>query len=863
MKRIISVLAAASMLLPSAAASAADGTPSNSAVTADKTAQWTKQEAASNYDLRIHGWTDWETAAYIGFTLPDDFAGDKLASASLRLDTTYVSASGPAYIYSADYSAFESGAQYEGGNLPAYEQTELLSFTSPAQTGEFEIDLTDYVKGLSASSNAAFRIDVKSQTTNNGWVIGSLTNGGTPPKLVLDYGTGEAEPGTIANPKFANGLDDWTVDGTAAADSGALVITGGARVSQKVEGIEDGIYDLGAKVMTSDISGEAYVYAKANGAAAAKTAVPQSASYMTITVPGIEVKDGKLEVGIFAADKGEATVTVDDLTLTRSAPSRLPFLKGGEISKLTYVEDMGGKFFRADGTEADALQIMAENGFNFARIRLLDDPGKGHGQGGYYLPEGYLTLDDCLSLARRAKAKGMSIEFTIAYSDYWVDGEKQMIPHKWQEEINEKGLTGESLISYLEGKVYDYTKTSMQAMIDQGTCPEYVSVGNEMQFGILFNEWNNSNGLYNKADPLARLLNAGARAVRETAPQSKIILHSDNGGKVQKRSTFMNILSKVDFDVIGVSFYPFYNADVSIDTVVSEFNTLINKYNKDVIVMETGYNWDAKKADGWAGQLQNSGYYQNIYGESQNGQRAFLTELYAKLKTVLGGRCVGDLYWDPVMIHSKEWKIGWAVRESDDYTDSNVVPNSTIFDFDGKAVEGQKAMRSNANTSDRLLITGKLIDGEGGVLTNTVSKAEINGKTCTVTSDAYGEYIAAIPYSDTVEVNGESVAAPAYDLLIKGIDITAPDDTPADDYSISGSASGNTLNVQITDNVGTNPARAYIAAYEGSRLVNVKAHEITSGENSISEAITSGDTARVFLWDGIEPLAECFTASID
>ena len=50
----------------------------------------------------------------------------------------------------------------------------------------------------------------------------------------------------------------------------------------------------------------------------------------------------------------------------------------------------------------DALQIMAENGFNFARIRVLNNPGKGHGNE-YYLPEGYQDPDDCLANGKTCK----------------------------------------------------------------------------------------------------------------------------------------------------------------------------------------------------------------------------------------------------------------------------------------------------------------------------------------------------------------------------------------------------------------------------------------------------------------------------
>ena len=55
---------------------------------------------------------------------------------------------------------------------------------------------------------------------------------------------------------------------------------------------------------------------------------------------------------------------------------------------------------------------------------------------------------------------------------------------------------------------------------------------------------------------------------------------------------------------------------------MNEFNTLINRYDKDVIIMETGYNWNETKPDGWDGQLQDSGYYQNIYGENSIGTKS-------------------------------------------------------------------------------------------------------------------------------------------------------------------------------------------------------------------------------------------------
>lgn len=767
-------------------------------ITADKTAQWTYQEANptgySAYDLKIHGWIEWECAAYMGFTLPGNFAPDKLSSATLVLTTTLADKSGEAYIYAADYSAFENNKQYEGTDgAPSYNTTEFKSFTSPEATTtsiETDIDITEYIASLSSTStNIAFRIDVKSLNTSNNWRIGSCNNGGPAPVLRLEYDTSVI-------PTISTDAADWTTTGSGVTVSGGVIsaasgASGEAR--QTLSGVADGTYDLTATV-TATVPGEndaAYLFAKAKGHTMARTAIPLCSSE-TIIVPNVTVDSGTLEVGLYA--NGTQTITVSDLALSKTKDTRVQFLKGGEISKLTYLEEKGPlKYKTSSGGEKDCLQIMAEQGFNLARIRILNDPGPGHGQDGYYLPAGYEDETDCLKLAKRAKEKGMQIEWTFAYSDYWVDGEKQMIPYAWQQEINSNNYTGDSLVTYLEGKVYAYTTDIMEKLIAQDTCPEYVSIGNEIQVGILFNDYKNSNyytNIYCNADNIAKLLNAGAKAVRETASKAgktvKIVLHSDNGGKVSARTIFTSILSKVDYDVIGASFYPYYNSDVSIDDVVNEFNTFVNTYNKDVIIMETGYNWSAVRGDNYEGQLKDNGYYQSSYGESKAGQKAFLTELYAKLKKVLGGRCIGDLYWDPIMAYDgsswqtgKGYNTGWAIKD-DGTTDVNQVSNSDLFDFSVQALPAFDAMKYNTDANDKVLITGT-VKSNGKAAASAEITLTVNGESCTTTTDAYGEYIVAVdyPYLEKFRITcgGYSSVyykdAPQEGVLLSGIDFSA------------------------------------------------------------------------------------------
>ncbi|MBR0366053.1 MAG: glycosyl hydrolase 53 family protein, partial [Clostridia bacterium] len=574
-------------------------------------------------------------------------------------------------------------------------------------------------------------------------------------------------------------------------------------------------------------------------------------------------EDGKCDVGVYA--KGRAQVTLDNFVLSESADTatRVPLLKGGEISKLTYIEDMGGKFYRADGSEADALQIMAENGFNLARIRILNDPGKGHGADGYYLPAGYQDEADCLELCRRAKDKGMQIEFTFAYSDYWTDGDKQMIPHEWAEEIASKGLSGWQKYDYLENKVYEYTKDIMLKLIAQGTCPDFVSIGNEMQGGLFFgnakaNGYKHEDLYYTDWDRLTKFVNAGARAVRETAPDTKVVLHSDNGGKaiLWEDTPFYWLMTHADFDVMAVSYYPFYNGDISIDDVVAEFNKCVATFNKDVMIMESGYNWTEFKPDGWDGQLQNNGFYQNIYGETQNGQRAYLTELYSKLKSVSGGRCIGVSYWDPVMIYDGgTGRIGWAVNEETDATETNVVPNSTLFDFEGRALAGQLAMKYDTNSSDRLLLAGRSEPETDITLT-------VNDGIVTTRSDKFGDYIAAVDHPAgeklNIYVNGMRLSLDAPE---KGVLLKLPT------YENKLSADSGTVTARFAANTDLN--KRFLGAlvkYDNGDIADVKAVKFTSGERKTVElAAASGDLIKSFLWsaDTLEPMTDAQSLAVE
>ena len=343
-------------------------------------------------------------------------------------------------------------------------------------------------------------------------------------------------------------------------------------------------------------------------------------------------------------------------------------LIGGDISELSYVEQNGGKYYWK-GQAGDCVEILKKGGFNIVRLRLYNDPGNPAFSPSKRLPAGIQDEADMLSLARRAKAAGMQIELTFHYSDYWTNGETQTKPHEWA-----------SLgFAALKQAVYDYTLKVLKDMAAQNTLPQFVSLGNETQGGLLYPD-----GKYDRMVQLTQLYNAGAKAVREAAPGSRIIIHLDDGGNVDKYTWYFDEMKKygVDYDVIGASYYPYWTGKT-----VEEFSDfavkVLERYpDKQMMVMETGYAWNKTLPNGYPGQLKDNGPYKDI---SPAGQKAFMARLIDAIRA--NERILGVLYWDPIFIEVPG--IGWELGAG------NVVSNTTLFDFDGNALEVFEAFGNN------------------------------------------------------------------------------------------------------------------------------------------------------------------------
>ncbi len=265
-----------------------------------------------------------------------------------------------------------------------------------------------------------------------------------------------------------------------------------------------------------------------------------------------------------------SSITIDknyELKGEAAKPREATKMIGADISFLPQLEERGLKF-SDKGVEKDAILILKDHGFNYVRLRIFNDPAR---DSGYSPQKGFCDLAHTKKMAKRVKEAGMKLLLDFHYSDYWADPGKQYKPAAW------RNLPFEAL----KKKVFDYTKDVIQQLKDQGTTPDMVQIGNEINHGIIWPE-----GLVSNLDSLAQLINAGTAAVKAVDPTVIMMLHVALGGQNDESVFFIdNMIARgVPFDVIGESYYPKWHG--TLDDLQDNLHDLVRRYNKDVIVVE-------------------------------------------------------------------------------------------------------------------------------------------------------------------------------------------------------------------------------------------------------------------------------------
>ena len=322
---------------------------------------------------------------------------------------------------------------------------------------------------------------------------------------------------------------------------------------------------------------------------------------------------------------------------------------GGDLSLIPAYENTYDRWHDANGKAIGDLISYTKGfcGWNAIRVRLFVEPGN----------DGFLDtcqdLDYVKALGKRIKDAGMFFCLAIHYSDTWGDVTHQAIPASW-------GMSASTSTEDLAAKVSSYTTEVLTTLKEYGATPDYVQVGNEVSYGMLWDtctydgttiKMSSTSKLCHPgsySDNWARfaaLMSAGCKAVRATCPNAKVIIHTE---RTANASYSVNIydfltqggLSTDDWDIIGLSYYPWWHKDLSqLGTTISALNS---KYpTKEIQVMETAW---LNKDEGYP---EDAEYASSLFSwaHSPEGQAAFLTDLISTLKEY--NNVSGLYYWQP------------------------------------------------------------------------------------------------------------------------------------------------------------------------------------------------------------------------
>lgn len=372
------------------------------------------------------------------------------------------------------------------------------------------------------------------------------------------------------------------------------------------------------------------------------------------------------------------------------------FMRGFDASMVSQVEENGGIYRSEDGSPKDIFKILKENGVNWIRLRLWHSPDATKSAGDN-------TLERTFQIAKRIKANDLKFLLDIHYSDTWADPANQKRPAAWD---------SCATLAELSEKVSEYTTMVLETL--KSAQPDMVQIGNEINPGMLVTN-SSANSITEYAEPtcsswksdesaknLGIILAAASESVRKFNPDIKIMIHLSSQ-KDDNLEWWFKKFPNLDFDYIGLSYYPYYEHG-TLDELKSNIKNLKEKTGKQILVAETSWAWtdewsdqtpnlfgDTQKIKG-AKNLKNyikkmkiqtstctdtNGTEENGINATQENQTAVIQAILNAIST--SGGC-GVFYWGGDWIPAQNIQNNWE--------------NQAMFDFSGKALKSLKVFNN-------------------------------------------------------------------------------------------------------------------------------------------------------------------------
>lgn len=490
--------------------------------------------------------------------------------------------------------------------------------------------------------------------------------------------------------------------------------------------------------------------------------------------------DAQVSMAIFAYAQGNETDTSRDpykygddtglkqqkVTIKKVKNMSDSTIRGIDISSYTALKKAGVKYYDNEGKEASLLKVLSDNGVNYIRIRIWNDPynEKGETYGG-----GSNDVKAGLEIAKEAAKYNIKVLLGFHYSDFWADPAVQLLPKAWEKDRNNQ----EKMCS----NVYEFTKETLEQFKDAGADIGMVQVGNEISQGMMgimhrtkANVWQEEE----KSVLIDSYLNAGARAVRECVPDALVAIHLDTLNlSIYKDAMNAWERDKVDYDVLGSSSYAFWAGKNMLGNVRKAGNYVASR-GKLFAVLETSWLNSQKDADGTVNMVNNT--KDAVYKVGPQGQADMLSDLYDAILSNDNG--LGAFYWEGAWIPVKagwvNWKYnkemanefgtGWATEnaggyypKSKLYYNGNPVwggdswDNQTLFDDKGYPLDSLRFYKDAVSSNEKYSrVVIALCDKENNVLEYRGVKV-ISGKSMTYTLPEIKGYTKE---KDTIKILG-------------------------------------------------------------------------------------------------------------
>ncbi|KAI1383358.1 glycoside hydrolase family 53 protein [Hypoxylon trugodes] len=315
-------------------------------------------------------------------------------------------------------------------------------------------------------------------------------------------------------------------------------------------------------------------------------------------------------------------LTLSSLTVVQAALK----YKGVDWSSVIVEEKAGISYTTTSGTAEPLEKILAESGVNTVRQRVWVNPRDGN-----------YNVDYNLKLAQRAKAAGLDVYVDFHYSDTWADPGHQAIPSGWPTNIDD-----------LAWKLYNYTLDVSNQFAAAGISPTIISIGNEIRSGLLL-----PTGSTKNFNNVAQLLHSASWGVKDSklSPQPKIMIHLDNGWDWNTQKNWYNSvlnagpLNSSEFDMMGVSYYPFYNSGATLANLKTSLTNMASTWGKEIVVAEINWPTSCKSPSySFPSDVKSIPF-------SAEGQTTFMQKVAEVVAGVKNGN--GIFYWEPAWMDNQ------------------------------------------------------------------------------------------------------------------------------------------------------------------------------------------------------------------